>query len=211
MTRGRYQMTTSGKPGKSDNGAVERLPETMASDRLTLRRWVPDDAAALCAAVEENLEHLRPWMPWIAGEPKTVEARVALINQWTNEWERGGDVVVGALLDGIIVGSTGLHRRRGPDVLEIGYWVDHRYVRQGIATELSSALTTAAFTVPGIERVEIHHDKANEASAGIPRSLGYTRMDETKVAVTSPGEVGVDCRWQVTREEWARLLVASPH
>jgi len=130
-------MTTSGKPGKSDNGAVERLPETMASDRLTLRRWVPDDAAALCAAVEENLEHLRPWMPWIAGEPKTVEARVALINQWTNEWERGGDVVVGALLEGIIVGSTGLHRRRGPDVLEIGYWVDHRYVRQGIATELS--------------------------------------------------------------------------
>jgi len=204
-------MTTSGKRPKSDNGAVDRLPETMASDRLILRRWVPDDAAALCAAVEENLDHLRPWMPWIAGEPKSLEARVALINQWTNEWERGGDVVVGVLMDDVIVGSTGLHRRRGPDVLEIGYWVHRSYTRQGIATELSSALTTAAFTVPGIERVEIHHDKANEASAGIPRSLGYTRMEETKVAVTSPGEVGVDCRWQVTRDEWAGLLVAPSH
>jgi len=190
---------------------VDRLPDTIASERLTLRRWVPEDAAALCAAVEENLEHLRPWMPWIAGEPKSVEARVALINQWTGEWERGGDVVIGALLDGVIVGSTGLHRRRGPTVLEIGYWVHRDHTRKGIATELSAALTTAAFTVPGIERVEIHHDKANEASGGIPRSLGYTRMDETQVAITSPGEVGVDCRWQMTREDWALQLVSPTH
>jgi RimJ/RimL family protein N-acetyltransferase len=211
MTRGRYQMTTSGKRPKSDNGAVDRLPETMASDRLILRRWVPDDAAALCAAVEENLDHLRPVDAVDRRRAEEPRGAGSAHHQWTNEWERGGDVVVGVLMDDVIVGSTGLHRRRGPDVLEIGYWVHRSYTRQGIATELSSALTTAAFTVPGIERVEIHHDKANEASAGIPRSLGYTRMEETKVAVTSPGEVGVDCRWQVTRDEWARLLVAPPH
>jgi hypothetical protein len=33
-------------------------------------------------------------------------------------------------------------------------------------------LTNAAFTVPEITQVEIHHDKANVASAGVPRSLG---------------------------------------
>ncbi|HZX56665.1 MAG TPA: GNAT family N-acetyltransferase [Ilumatobacteraceae bacterium] len=187
---------------------MDRLPETIASERLTLRRWVPDDAPALCAAVEHNLDHLRPWMPWIVGEPKSIDARVALINQWAAEWERGGDVVLGVLLDDVVVGSTGLHRRRGPTVLEIGYWVHRDHTRNGIATELSAALTTAAFTVPGIDRVEIHHDKANEASGGIPRRLGFTRMEETPVAITSPGEVGLDCRWQVTREDWARKLVA---
>ena len=60
--------------------------------------------------------------------------------------------------------------------------------------------------MPDIERVEIHHDKANIASAGVPRSLGYTFAGETLDAVTSPGEVGIDCRWvmrprRVDREE----------
>ena len=29
-------------------------------------------------AVTESIEHLRPWMPWIADEPVTVEQRRAL-------------------------------------------------------------------------------------------------------------------------------------
>jgi len=198
---------TTASPFERNNVQVERLPDMVESERLTLRRWVPEDAAALGTAIEENLDHLRPWMPWITAEPKSIPSRVALINQWTSEWERGGDVVLGVLMGDDIVGSTGLHRRRGPTVLEIGYWVHRDYIRQGIATELASVLTTAAFTVPTIERVEIHHDKANEASGGIPRRLGYTRMDETKIPVTSPGEVGVDCRWQVTRDDWARRLL----
>lgn len=189
-------------PTKSDNGSVDRLPETVPSPRLTLRRWIAADAQDLSAAVEENLDHLRPWMPWISSEPLSPSDRLALINQWEDEWERGGDVVIGAFLDGVVVGSSGLHRRRGPGVLEIGYWVRADHTRKGIATELSSALTTAAFTVPQIDRVEIHHDKANVASAGVPRRLGFTFIDETQDSVTSPGEVGIDCRWMITKQEW---------
>jgi ribosomal-protein-serine acetyltransferase len=189
-------------PSKSENGSVERLPETMPSPRLTLRRWLAADAEALSAAVEENLDHLRPWMPWISSEPLSPSDRLALIKQWEEEWERGGDVVIGAFLDGVVVGSSGLHRRRGAGVLEIGYWVRADHTRNGIATEISSALTTAAFTVPYIDRVEIHHDKANVASAGVPRRLGYTFVDETQDSVTSPGEVGIDCRWMITKHEW---------
>jgi ribosomal-protein-serine acetyltransferase len=181
---------------------VERLPDTMPAPRLTLRRWVPDDALQLATAITENVDHLRPWMPWIAAEPQSLPNRVALITQWDSEWERGGDVVIGAFLDDAVVGSSGLHRRRGPRVLEIGYWVHGDYTRQGFATEMASALTTAAFTVPDIDRVEIHHDKANIASGGIPRRLGFTLADESPNPVTSPGEVGIDCRWVIEREQW---------
>jgi ribosomal-protein-serine acetyltransferase len=174
----------------------------MPSTRLTLRRWVSTDAEALSAAVVANLDHLRPWMPWISAEPMTPADRILLIEQWQVEWERGGDVVVGAFLDGVVVGSSGLHRRRGPGVLEIGYWVHRDHVRKGIATEIASALTTAAFTVPGIDRVEIHHDKANVASAGVPRGLGFTYAGETQDAVTSPGEADIDCRWTMSRDQW---------
>lgn len=181
---------------------MEQLPDTIASPRLTLRRWVAADAADLSAAVSASLEHLRPWMPWIAAEPISLIDRMALIDQWQTEWQRGGDVVIGALLDGVIVGSTGFHRRRGPGALEIGYWVHSDHTRKGFATEIAASLTNAAFTVPDIERVEIHHDKANIASAGVPRGLGYTFAGETLDAVTSPGEIGIDCRWVMTRDDW---------
>ena len=141
-------------------------------------------------------------MPWIVAEPASRTDRLALIAQWETEWQRGGDAIIGAFVDAAVVGSTGLHRRRGPGVLEIGYWVHLDHARKGYATEIADSLTNAAFTVPDIERVEIHHDKANIASAGVPRKLGYTFAGETLDAVTSPGEVGIDCRWVMNRDDW---------
>jgi RimJ/RimL family protein N-acetyltransferase len=174
----------------------------MQTKRLTLRRWVAADAADLSAAITASIEHLRPWMPWVAAEPVSLADRVELIEKWQSDWEQGGDLVVGIFMDGSVVGGSGLHSRRGPGVLEIGYWVHADHANQGIATETSAALTTAAFAVESIERVEIHHDKANVASAGVPRRLGYTLVDETTDAITSPGEVGIDCRWVMQRGDW---------
>jgi RimJ/RimL family protein N-acetyltransferase len=199
MTRGNSDADAS---RIGETGTVERLPDTMRTRRLSLRRWVEADAPALSAAVLANLDHLRPWMPWIATEPLGPAERVALIDQWRTDWEGGGDLVVGIFMDDVVVGGSGLHRRRGPGVLEIGYWVHVDHIKKGIATEVTAMLTTAAFTVPDIERVEILHDKANAASAGVPRRLGFTLADETQAAVTSPGEIGIDCRWLVTRQEW---------
>ena len=142
-------------------------------------------------------------MPWIQAEPQSPEDRRALIDTWRADWEAGGDMVIGAFLVGEVVGSTGLHRRRGPGVLEIGYWVHVDHIGKGYATEIAEVLTTAAFTVADVERAEIHHDKANVASSGVPRRLGYTFAGETPDSVTSPGEVGIDCRWLVTRDQWA--------
>jgi RimJ/RimL family protein N-acetyltransferase len=86
--------------------------------------------------------------------------------------------------------------------LEIGYWVHVAHVRLGYATEMSEALTHLAFGIDEIERVEIHHDKANVASAGVPRRLGFGLLSETPDEISAPGEIGVDCAWIVTRGTW---------
>lgn len=181
---------------------LRQLPDAMRSPRLTLRRWVEADVPELSAAITTSLDHLRPWMPWIAFEPVTQSQRVGLVDKWRLDWEQGGDSVVGVFLGDVVVGSAGLHRRRGPGVLEVGYWMHVDHTGKGFATEAASALTTAAFTVPEIERVEIHHDRANIASAGVPRRLGFTFVEETPDSVTSPGEDGIDCRWLITRQDW---------
>lgn len=179
------------------------LPDRIQGpDGLLVRRWVLADASALGRAITESAEHLRPWMGWIQEEPLAPERRRALILAWEGDWSEGGDVVLGAFLDGRIAGGCGLHRRIGTDGLEIGYWTHVAFLRQGVATRVAGLLTDAAFTVPGIRRVEIHHDKANQASAGVPRKLGFEWLGETPDEPAAPGDVGIEWRWRIDRERW---------
>ena len=50
--------------------------------RLVLRCWEPRDADLLGEAIVASLAHLRPWMPWVAGEPLPAEERVAKLRRW---------------------------------------------------------------------------------------------------------------------------------
>ena len=175
--------------------SVELLPEFVETPRLILRQWTEDDAVALAEAIEESLDHLRPWMPWAFSEPSTLEDRIDRIRKWRTDWEKGGDSVLGIFRMGTVIGSTGLHRRDRPDTVEIGYWVHADHLRRGYATEVAGALTEAAFEIPGIDRVQIRHDKANTASAGIPRSLGFTWVGEDDVEKMAPADSGVRVVW----------------
>lgn len=178
------------------------LPELIEGPRVVLRRWRSSDVPALAAAIDKNREHLRPWMPWVADEPMTDAQRRELVARWERTWRAGGDVVLGVFLEGAVVGGTGLHRRRGPHGLEIGYWIDADHTRRGLATEVAGTLTEAAFEVPGITFVEIHHDRGNVASAGVPRRLGYRFLGERPDTVDAPAEEGVDCAWRMDLVSW---------
>ena len=178
------------------------LVDHLDSGRTTLRRWRTNDAPALAEAIGASIEHLRPWMPWIAAEPLTVSAREAWIEQVNADWAAGGSVILGIFLGDLIVGGTGLHRRGEPDTLDIGYWIHVDHLRQGIAREASAMLTDAAVEMNDINAVIIHHDRANAASGAVPQSLGYVLVRETARPVTSPGEIGINCEWRVERAAW---------
>lgn len=178
------------------------LPRSITTDRLVLRQWEESDAPSLARAITESLDHLLPWMPWAAFEPTSIDDRTALIRRWRADAEAGGDVVYGVFLDGEPIGGTGFHRRRGPNTLEIGYWIHAGHVRRGYATELARALTTTAFELDGIDHVEIHHDRANVASGAVPRTLDYRLVSVARRSIDAPGECGVDCGWRITRDQW---------
>jgi ribosomal-protein-serine acetyltransferase len=179
---------------------MDPLPEVVETPRLTLRVWRLEDAAALDAAVEESREHLRPWMPW-ATAPEGFSTE-QFITDRRAQWAAGGDATYGVFADGAVVGGAGLHTRRGPRVLEIGYWIHVARIGRGYASELSRALTDTAFQVPGIDWVEIRHDRANRRSRAIPAKLGFTLIAENPGERLTSGDEGVDCIWSVERERW---------
>jgi RimJ/RimL family protein N-acetyltransferase len=141
-------------------------------------------------------------MAWLDGEPQTLQERRRMLAGWQRDWLRGGDVLLGMFVGDRVAGSCGLHRRRGPDVLEIGYWTHPAFTRRGLATTAARLLTGAAFSLPGIARVEIHHDEANAASAGVPRRLGFVLAGKTPDEAAAPAEVGIDWCWQMDRAGW---------
>ncbi|MGH9075834.1 MAG: GNAT family N-acetyltransferase [Acidimicrobiales bacterium] len=187
-----------------------RFPETMAGDGIVLRRWRTDDAEALQRAVNESIEHLRPWMPWVAVEPLPIDQRRALISAWEEAWQAGGDLVVGVFLEGTVVGSAGLHRRSTPSAVDIGYWTHVDFLGSGYATTTARLLTHGAFSLDAIRHVDIHHDRANQASRAIPRRLGYRFLGERPDTITAPGEMGIDCTWRMGRQRWAARPAAGP-
>lgn len=155
------------------------------------------------AAIVSSTEHLRPWMPWIKFEPLTIAERVQLIEGWTREWEDGGDVHFGVFLDGEVIGGSSLHRRGGADRIDIGYWIHVDHLRHGFATELTAALTTTAFELDGIDVVHVLTDEANEASAGVPAKLGFSRSQVIDHDREAPAESGRRIHWTMTADTWA--------
>jgi RimJ/RimL family protein N-acetyltransferase len=153
----------------------ERMPTASGA---VLRRARPTDAEAFAGAVRESLDHLRHWMPWavpVAAETPVQRDRLIMADA---SWAEGTDYEFAILPadERRVIGGCGLMRRIGPGAIEIGYWVHVDHTRQGHATAAARALTDAAWTLPDVERVEIHCDEANVASAAVPARLGY-RLD----------------------------------
>jgi ribosomal-protein-serine acetyltransferase len=172
-----------------------------ATQQLVVRRWEPGDVPALHEAVLDSIEHLRPWMPWIAKEPLGLEERRQLVAGWIASWE-AGDRVCGLFVGDRVVGCAGLHDRIGPTGREIGYWVRAGETGRGYATIAARTLTDMAFAMPGITRVEIQHDVANVASGRVPAKLGFTPVREVPHAPEAPGETGLRRVWRVERDRW---------
>jgi RimJ/RimL family protein N-acetyltransferase len=146
------------------------------SARTVIRCWQPQDAPLLQAAVTASLEHLRPWMPWVDSEPEALDVKIARLRRFRGLFDLEQDFIYGIFTpdETQVIGGTGLHTRVGGDAREIGYWMHKDYLNQGIATEVSAALTRVAFEVDHVQRVEIHCDPANVRSAAVPRKLGFT-------------------------------------
>jgi len=141
-----------------------------------VRCWEPTDAAAMKEAVDSSVDYLRPWMPWAHDEPQTLAEKVELLRNFRGRFDTDQDYVYAIFSrdESEVVGGTGLHRRRGDDAFEIGYWIRASRAGEGLATESSAALTRVAIELCGVDRVEIRVDPPNDRSRRIPAKLGYT-------------------------------------
>jgi RimJ/RimL family protein N-acetyltransferase len=179
------------------------------SQRLVIRCWHPRDAPLLKTAIDESLDHLRPWMPWANHEPQELQTKIDRLRQWRANFDLDQDYFYGIfdIEEQRVLGGTGLHTRVGANAREIGYWIHKDFINKGLATENSSALTRVAFEVDLVERIEIHCDPTNTRSAAVPSKLGFTHEATLrKRLLDSNGNPRDTMIWSLLKEEYS----ASP-
>ena len=145
---------------------MEQPAETLNFDAVELRRWRVSDVEVLNRVTTESLAHLLPWMPWAASHDRNATAEY--VTRSEGEWESDQAYNYAITSGGAVIGSCGLMRRIGPGGLEIGYWLHPEWTGRGLATMSAAALLRQGFELAEIDRIEIHHDAANQASGAVP-------------------------------------------
>lgn len=170
-------------------------PERIDLGDLVVRRWQPSDAEALLRAIEASYDELHAWMPWLDGPPTLAQQR-EFVEAVAASWPAEGSCNCG-IFDprGTLLGAIGLHDRVGPGTLEIGYWCHTGHTGRGVITRAAGALTEIALSLPGIDRIHIRCDAANERSAAVPRRLGYRLEGLQERTPRASAETGREMVW----------------
>jgi len=154
------------------------MPDTIhkiITPKTFIRCYMESDAPALNEALLESNVHLREWLHFAETELWSVEDQLAKIQAWRASFVEDQDNVFG-IFDRInhqFIGSVGYHKRVGAGGIEIGYWTRVSRINQGFMTEAVTALIKLAFEYYLYDRVEIHCQPGNLASAAIPKKLGF--------------------------------------
>jgi RimJ/RimL family protein N-acetyltransferase len=140
-----------------------------------LRCWSPTDAPALRDALDKSDQYLRPWIPFMKDEPRSLVETVTWLRGLRAMFDRSEHFRFGVFLkDGTLIGENMLLQRVGSHAFEIGYLTHLGFEGKGYATEASAAMVRLGFDLYGARRLEIHHAAGNTASGVIPRRLGFT-------------------------------------
>jgi RimJ/RimL family protein N-acetyltransferase len=181
----------------------EPLPALVIGRRLRLELWRggPDEVAAIQALVERSRPTLSQFLGW-AVLPLDAAAEAAVQANIERRWRERRDVGWVIVEDGAARGMLGLHRRGGPDELEIGYWLDDAATGRGLVTEACRMAIDVAFGIDAIEVVEITHDAANVRSGAVPARLGFSRVGAFTSTPAALLETGIKVRWMIRRGDW---------
>jgi RimJ/RimL family protein N-acetyltransferase len=175
------------------------LPDVIYSERLCLRAWRTEDAPVLLPLLEANVQHLGSWIPAHVASPAPLHEIVLRLVGFADDFAAGRSWRWGVFAGPgrTLIGEASLFPRSAEgrvhcsaaDRMEIGYWLDRAATGRGYATEAARTLVDLALSIPGIDRVEIHCDPRNRASAAVPRRLGFELVDSG--ATAAPGEAGM--------------------
>lgn len=142
------------------------------TDRLTLRRFTPDDAEQMYEnwAKDERVTRYLTWPPH-----KSPELTRTLLTDWCKEYDRPNYYNWAMEYEGKPIGSIGVVRiDERSEWAELGYCIGYDYWGKGIMTEAARAVIAFLFSAVGFHRIGIDHAVKNPASGKVAQKCGLS-------------------------------------
>jgi RimJ/RimL family protein N-acetyltransferase len=153
------------------------VPQQFVGERIVVRPIAEAEVEPLHAAVQESIEHLKPWMPWYNSH-ETLDDTREYVRSRQAQFMLRESFEMGLFLrqDGTFLGGIGLHVTDWTiPAFEIGYWLRPSAERHGYVFEGLHA-----------ERVVICCDARNTRSKRVPERLGYVFEGRLRHAARDP-------------------------
>lgn len=146
----------------------ERLILPTERDDVALKQLsTPEDDLAYWRAIEANRAHLSQFGDATAQKYRTfADVKNARLNT-------GDKLRMGIWATETFVGT--INATPDGDEVEIGYWIDGRYIGNGFATVAARSL--ASHVSPSYQRVFAEVTEGNDASANVLRRAGFTQTN----------------------------------
>lgn len=172
-----------------DENLKLRLPEIHRAEELT-------------AVVRENLDHLKPWMPW-AVDDYSIDHAKQFIHRSLNEFAQDGRFNAIIEVNGKAAGSIGFHNLDSVNrSAEIGYWIGKEFEGRGIVTRCCRVLIDYLFDTMGLNRLQINCNVENVRSRAIPEKLGFKLEGLHRQVEYINGKFGDWSVYAMLKEEW---------
>lgn len=173
--------------------------EPLQTERLRLRRSVPEDAAAISAYRSEPA--VRRYQGWGDTGPADVRATIEEMSG-RSPGEPGGwvQLTVEDRGTGRLIGDVGISPAdHDPGVIKIGYTIAPEFQGSGYATEAVGALIDYAFDVLGVDIVRAYASAENTASLRVAEKAGLHLMERFEGVDDGVKWTGV--RYELNRED----------
>jgi [ribosomal protein S5]-alanine N-acetyltransferase len=157
------------------------MAHRLVAERLVLRGWDVDDAAAALGAYGDA--EVARWLAPAMDRVRDLEAMRVVLQQWVAEDARmmapAGRWAIEVREDGRVIGGATLLPLPPDEEFEMGWQLHPRALGRGYATETGLALARWAFE-QGIEQVIALVRPANTRAAAMVRRLGMDWVGETE-------------------------------
>jgi len=147
--------------------------QRLETDRLILRRYVKEDAAAMYKNWASDKE-VTKYLTWPPHSSLEVSQRVIedWMGQYSNEnyyhwaivWKDGGDEPIGDI--------AVVEMKEYISMVHIGYCIGRAWWKKGITSEALKAVMDFLFDVVGVNRIEARHDPRNPNSGRVMKKCG---------------------------------------
>ena len=149
--------------------------EIRIDEQLVLRRLQLRSASTIFHAIDEDREHLRPWLPFVDHTRKKEDTEIFIKSVLHSSCQKKDliyEIWSGSRFAGLIALKEidGWNKKS-----EIGYWIIKSCERQGIITRSCEELIELSFTKLGLNRLQLKAAVGNARSCLVAERLNFTR------------------------------------